>query len=52
MCNFAGSKSQSTECVEYVFDYETASNNRVKVHVIDTPGLSDTEGDVHESGLT
>ena len=40
----AGSKSQSTKCIEYIFSYTSVHGKRVKVHVIDTPGLSDTEG--------
>ena len=42
---YAGSKSQSTKCIEYIFDYKSSKGRKVKIHVIDTPGLSDTEGE-------
>lgn len=41
----AGSKSQSTKSIGYVFDHNTAEGAAVKIHVVDTPGLSDTQGD-------
>jgi len=44
MCLDAGTKSQSTKCVKYDFAYDTVTGKRVRIHVIDTPGLSDTEG--------
>lgn len=40
----AGTKSQSTRCVPYVFNHKTLDGRDVNVHIIDTPGLSDTEG--------
>ena len=43
-CGVAGSESQSTKCVEYIFSYQTLAGMAVQVHVIDTPGLSDTGG--------
>ena len=40
----AGSKSQTTKSKEYLFRYKSDKGRKVNIHVIDTPGLSDTEG--------
>ena len=40
----AGTRSQSTECVPYMFAYTAADGRDVTVHIVDSPGLSDTEG--------
>lgn len=39
-----GGKSQSTKSVGYNFVYQVADGGAVNFHVVDTPGLSDTEG--------
>ena len=43
MCT--GSKSQSTKSIGYTFGYSTAEGGAVNFHVVDTPGLSDTQGE-------
>jgi len=44
LCMCAGTRSQSTRCVPYIFAYKAADGRDVTVHIVDTPGLSDTEG--------
>ncbi|KAK9800294.1 hypothetical protein WJX73_005938 [Symbiochloris irregularis] len=44
--------SQSTACIPYVFSHTSKKGERVKIQVIDTPGLSDTRGGEQDEVIT